>query len=53
MALRLTLDIFSGRPNPVVVIDGPEEKELLGACRTFGAQQAFAQISSSSRALWL
>ena len=29
MALRLTLDIFSGRPNPVVVIDGPEEKELL------------------------
>jgi len=29
MALRLTLDIFSGRPNPVVVIDGPQEKELL------------------------
>ncbi|MEP7057167.1 MAG: hypothetical protein ABI809_05285, partial [Caldimonas sp.] len=29
MALRLTLDIFSGRPNPVVVIDGPEERELL------------------------
>jgi hypothetical protein len=29
MALRLTIDIFSGRPNPTVVITGLEERELL------------------------
>ena len=29
MPLRLTLDIFSGRPNPSVVIAGLEEQELL------------------------
>ncbi len=29
MALRLTIDLFSGRPNPSVVVDGPEAQELL------------------------
>jgi hypothetical protein len=29
MPLRLTLDIFSGRPNPTVVVAGLEEQELL------------------------
>jgi hypothetical protein len=29
MPLRLTLDIFSGRPNPTVVVSGLEEQELL------------------------
>jgi hypothetical protein len=29
MPLRLTLDIFSGRPNPTVVVAGLEEEELL------------------------
>jgi hypothetical protein len=29
MALRITIDIFSGRPNPVVTVTGPEERELL------------------------
>jgi hypothetical protein len=29
MALRITLDAFSGRPNPTVTIDGPEAEELL------------------------
>ncbi len=33
MALRLTLDIFSGRPNPTVVVAGPEEQELLDRLR--------------------
>lgn len=29
MALRITFDVFSGRPNPAVVVDGLEERELL------------------------
>src|SRR5258705_6362408 len=29
MALRITIDIFSGRPNPVVTVSGLEERELL------------------------
>lgn len=29
MTLRLTIDVFSGRPNPVVTVSGLEEKELL------------------------
>lgn len=33
MALRITIDIFSGRPNPVLVLDGPEEKETLDRLR--------------------
>jgi hypothetical protein len=30
MALRITVDVFSGRPNPVVHVAGIEERELLG-----------------------
>ncbi|HTE53011.1 MAG TPA: hypothetical protein VK698_19295 [Kofleriaceae bacterium] len=29
MTLRITFDVFSGRPNPVVVVTGAEEKDLL------------------------
>jgi hypothetical protein len=29
MALRITIDVFSGRPNPVVRVEGPEEEELI------------------------
>jgi hypothetical protein len=29
MAIRITWDVFSGRPNPSVVVDGAEEQELL------------------------
>jgi hypothetical protein len=29
MTLRITIDIFSGRPNPVVIVRGREERELL------------------------
>lgn len=34
MALRVTIDVFSGRPNPVVTITGHEEKELLARLAT-------------------
>jgi hypothetical protein len=30
MALRLTLDLFSGRPNPSFILDGLEARELIG-----------------------
>jgi hypothetical protein len=30
MTLRITIDIFSGRPNPTIVVTGAEEQELLG-----------------------
>jgi len=33
VALRITIDIFSGRPNPVLVLEGPEEKEALDRLR--------------------
>jgi hypothetical protein len=33
VSLRITIDIFSGRPNPVLVLDGPEEKEALDRLR--------------------
>lgn len=33
MALRITIDIFSGRSNPVVVLEGPEEEEALDRLR--------------------
>jgi hypothetical protein len=29
MAIRITFDLFSGRPNPSVVVDGAEEQEVL------------------------
>jgi len=29
MALRITFDVFSGRPNPSVVVEGVEEQEVL------------------------
>jgi hypothetical protein len=33
VALRITIDIFSGRPNPVLILEGPEEKEALDRLR--------------------
>jgi hypothetical protein len=29
MPLRITIDVFSGRPNPVFTLEGPEEEEAL------------------------
>ena len=29
MALRITIYVVSGRPNPVIVLEGDEEKEAL------------------------
>ena len=29
MSLRITIDVFSGRPNPVVEVSGKQEKEVL------------------------
>ena len=36
MALRITVDIFSGRPNPVLILEGPEEQEALDRLRPEG-----------------
>jgi hypothetical protein len=33
MALRITVDVFSGRPNPVVVLEGTEAEEALERLR--------------------
>jgi hypothetical protein len=33
MPVTVTIDVFSGRPNPSVVVDGPEERELLERLR--------------------
>jgi hypothetical protein len=33
VALRITIDIFSGRPNPVLILEGPEENEALDRLR--------------------
>lgn len=43
MALRITLDVFSGRPNPTIVVNGLEARELiarLAAPRRRGAKAA-------------
>ncbi len=29
MTLRITVDIFSGRPNPTIIVDGPQAAEVL------------------------
>ena len=29
MALRITVDIFSGRPNPVITMEGRQARDLL------------------------
>jgi hypothetical protein len=33
MSLKVTVDVFSGRPNPVVVLEGREEQEVLARLR--------------------
>ena len=33
MGLRITVDIFSGRPNPVIDVDGPDADEVLRRLR--------------------
>jgi hypothetical protein len=42
MALRVTLDVFSGRPNPVLVLDGGEEREVLARLGARSAEPAAA-----------
>jgi hypothetical protein len=36
MAIRITIDIFSGRPNPVVKLDGREARDALKQLRPIG-----------------
>jgi hypothetical protein len=33
MPLRITIDVYSGRPNPVLTLEGPEEEEALERLR--------------------
>lgn len=33
MPIRITIDVFSGRPNPVLTLEGPEEEEALERLR--------------------
>jgi len=40
MPITLTVDVFSGRPNPTVVVSGPEEEELLERLRPEGKVDA-------------
>jgi hypothetical protein len=51
MPLRLTIDVFSGRPNPTVVITGVEERELLARIAApregRGTRRARAQRAST------
>ena len=37
MSLRITIDVFSGRPNPVVEVRGRQAKEVLERIKTEGA----------------
>src|SRR5712692_8450757 len=40
MALKVTVDVFSGRPNPVLVLEGREEREVLARLRPGRGQAA-------------
>jgi hypothetical protein len=40
MALKVTVDVFSGRPNPVLVLEGREEREVLARLRPARRQEA-------------
>ena len=37
MSLRITIDVFSGRPNPVVEVSGRQAKEVLERIKPEGA----------------
>ncbi len=37
MSLRITIDIFSGRPNPVIEVTGSQAKQVLERLRPQGA----------------
>jgi hypothetical protein len=50
MPVRLTLDIFSGRPNPTVAVAGLEEEELLSRLRA-GPKARNGSRSSAAPAL--
>lgn len=47
MTLRVTVDVFSGRPNPVLVLEGREERELLARLRP-GRSKAAAPAAPQS-----
>lgn len=40
MAIRITFDVFSGRPNPSVIVDGVEEQEVLARLAPSGRAKA-------------
>ena len=45
MPLRITIDVFSGRPNPVLTLEGAEEKEALERLRPERAGRATRAVS--------
>ena len=49
MTLRVTIDVFSGRPNPEVTVGGAEERDLL-ARLTGGARAGHRRKASPGRA---
>jgi hypothetical protein len=48
MALRITIDLFSGRPNPSVVVTGMDERELLDRLGTFDRRSARAPRAAAA-----
>jgi hypothetical protein len=49
MALRITIDIFSGRPNPVVEVDGKQAREILARIKPAEALRKGAMPAPLSR----
>ena len=48
MALRITIDLFSGRPNPSVVVTGMDEREVLDRLGTFDRRSARASRAAAA-----
>jgi hypothetical protein len=49
MALRITIDVFSGRPNPVVEVDGKQAREILERIKPVAALKKGAMPAPLSR----
>jgi hypothetical protein len=47
MALTVTVDVFSGRPNPTLVLEGREEREILARLRPGRARSPLAAAPQS------
>src|SRR5690348_7181964 len=51
MAVRITLDMFSGRPNPQVVVDGDQASEILRRVRPGAELTRSEQVAAPESAL--